>query len=640
MASHNVSKRRKAKDPIKTFKRLLSFIFVRYKLLLPIVFIGIMLSTGARLGMSVFLEVLIDEYITPLVGVSDPDFSSLISALFIMGGIFLAGVIGTLTFNLLMVSISQGTLRELRDSMFSHMQKLPLSYFDSNTHGNLMSRYTNDTDTLRQFITQGLPQMAVSIVTIVGVFTTMLILSPHLTLVAILTVIINLVVVRKVVGLSGKNFSRQQETLGKTNGYVEEMISGQKVVKVFCHEEEAKAKFDELNDKLCQHSTDAHRYANILMPIMINFSHIQYVLIAITGGILYINGIGALTLGTIAAFLQLSRTLAMPIAQISQQLQSIVKALAGAERIFDLLDQEVEADKGSVTLVNAKYEDDKLVETEERTGILAWKQPQPDGSFNYTELKGDIRLNNIDFSYDGETPVLHNVSVHAKPGQKIALVGATGAGKTTISNLINRFYDLDDGKIRYDGININDIKKADLRRSLGVVLQDTSLFTGTVKENIRFGKLDATDEEIYEAARRSQADSFISMLPDGYETILSEESSNLSQGQRQLLSITRAQLTDAPVMILDEATSSIDSRTEAIVQRGMDELMKGRTVFVIAHRLSTIRNSDKILVLDQGRIIESGNHKELVANKGAYYQLYKGSSNSFDEANFDEADAL
>ncbi|MCI8553841.1 MAG: ABC transporter ATP-binding protein [Clostridiales bacterium] len=613
----------------KTAARLLSYIFRRYSGTFVLVLLCILVSAGAGVAGSLFLQLLIDGYITPLLaavlsGQGNPSFSGLLSAILGMGAIYLAGVAATYLYNRLMVVIAQGVLKEIRDDMFTHMQSLPIRYFDTHQSGDIMSRYTNDTDTLRQMIAQSLPQMFASVITIAAVFCAMVATSIYLTLVVLAVVAVMLLISRKIAGKSRQFFQRQQQSLGRTNGYIEEMIHGQKVVKVFCHEKESREGFDRLNEELRVNAAEANRFANILMPIMGNIGHLQYVLIAMIGGFLALSGVGGLTMGMIASFLQLSKSFSMPVSQVSQQLNSVIMALAGAERIFELMDEEPEADEGYVTLVNARMADGELTETEERTGLWAWKHPHQDGSVTYTPLKGDVRFDDVDFGYTGDKLVLHGITLFAEPGQKVAFVGATGAGKTTITNLINRFYDLADGKIRYDGININKIRKSDLRRSLGIVLQDTSLFTGTVMENIRYGRLDATDEEVYAAARRANADGFIRLLPQGYETVLSGDGSGLSQGQRQLLSIARAAVADPPVMILDEATSSIDTRTESIVQRGMDALMRGRTVFVIAHRLSTVRNADVIMVLDAGHIIERGTHEQLIAQKGRYYQLYTG----------------
>ena len=615
----------RAKMDKVTMNRLLSYL-KEYKLRFTVVLFCILVSAVAGVAGSLFLQVVIDDYITPLLKTASPDFAGLFQAVLTMAAIYLIGILATLFYNRTMVSISQGILKKIRDQMFSHMQRLPIRYFDTHTHGDIMSRYTNDTDTLRQMLSMSVPQMFSSIVTIVAVICAMLYTSVYLTILVAVVVFFIMKVFKFIASHSGKYFIKQQETLGDVNGYIEEMINGQKVVKVFCHEEKAKEVFREKNAALCENATKANQYANILMPIMMNLGNLQYILIAIVGGALAVNGIGGLTLGAIASFLQLSKSFSTPISQVSQQINSVVMALAGAKRIFELLDEEEEADDGYVTLVNAKYDDNgELVECPEHTGLWAWKHPHSaDGSVSYTELTGDVVFENVTFGYNEDKVILKNISLYAKPGQKLAFVGSTGAGKTTITNLINRFYDIQEGKIRYDGINITKIKKDDLRRSLGIVLQDTHLFTGTIMDNIRYGKLDATDEEVYQAARLAHADQFIQMLPNGYQTMLSGDGEELSQGQRQLLSIARAAVADPPVLILDEATSSIDTRTESIVQKGMDNLMKGRTVFVIAHRLSTIRNSNAIIVLDHGNIIERGDHEDLIKMKGTYYQLYTG----------------
>ena len=616
-------RQRKKRNSKATIKRLLSYLKA-YRARFIIVVICILLSAIVGVVGSLFLQILIDNYIEPMLLEDNPAFSGLFRMILLMAAVYVIGIISTYLYNRLMVVISQGILKDIRDTMFAHMQKLPIKYFDTHTHGDIMSYYTNDTDTLRQMLSQSIPQVLSSVVTIVSVFCAMLYLSVYMTVFVIVFVIVMMFVVKFIGGNSAKYFMKQQKSIGAVNGYIEEMINGQKVVKVFCHEEKAKEQFDKLNEDLCTNATEANKYANIFMPIMANLGNLQYVLIAIVGGTLAVHNIGGITLGVIASFLQLSKSFSMPISQVSQQINSIVMALAGAERIFQLIDEEEEQDEGYVTLVNAREENGEIVETKEHTGMWAWKHPHGDGTVTYTKLMGDVYFNDVDFGYNEEKIVLHNISLYAKPGQKVAFVGATGAGKTTITNLINRFYDIADGKIRYDGININKIKKDDLRHSLGIVLQDVNLFTGTVMENIRYGKLDATDEECIAAAKRANAHEFISMLPDGYDTVLSGDGSGLSQGQRQLLSIARAAVADPPVMILDEATSSIDTRTESIVQKGMDALMHGRTVFVIAHRLSTVKNSDVIMVLEQGRIIERGTHDKLLEEKGKYYQLYTG----------------
>ena len=608
----------------KAAKRLLGYVWKGHKGQLIAVLICILVSAITGVAGSLFTQRLIDDYITPLLLSPSPVFTGLLQAILMMAVVYLAGTLAAFAYNRIMVSVSQGVLKQIRDGLFARMQALPIRYFDTHSHGDIMSVYTNDTDTLRQAVSQSLPQMFSAVITVVAVFIAMITTSIPLTVLVLLCVAGMLLVSRKVAGKSRRYFIRQQASLGSLNGYIEEMVHGQKVIKVFCHEEKAKEEFDRLNGELFEDADAANKYANILMPIMGNMGHLQYVLVAVVGGALALSGIISLTLGAIAAFLQLSRSFSQPISQMSQQFNSVVMALAGAGRIFALMDEEPETDEGYVSLVNAREENGVLCETEEHTGLWAWKHPHGDGSVTYTKLTGDVRFFDVDFAYEEDKTVLHGVTLYAEPGQKVALVGATGAGKTTITNLLNRFYDIADGKIRYDGININKIHKSDLRRSLGIVLQDTNLFTGTVAENIRYGKPDATDEEVRAAARLANADGFIERLPEGYNTMLNGAGAGLSQGQRQLLSIARAAIADPPVMILDEATSSIDTRTEAIVQKGMDGLMKGRTVFVIAHRLSTVQNADAILVLDHGEVIERGSHDSLIQEKGVYYRLYTG----------------
>ena len=614
------------KGTIKTAKRLLGYVTSTYKVQFVVVIFCILISSIASISVSLSLRFLLDDYIIPLIGQQDPDYTELYMALTVLGTIFLCGVIATFVYSRLMVTIGQGVLKRVRDEMFEHMQKLPIRYFDQNTNGSIMSLYTNDTDTLRQMINQSIPQVLMSVLTIIVTFISMLVLSPLLTILAVLMIVLMFFVSRFITGNSGKYFIRQQIDLADITGFVEERMNGQKVVKVFNHETISEKEFDEFNERLFESASKAHTFASIMGPVVGNMGNILFVLTAVFGGFLSVAGIGNITLGVMASYLQFTKSFTQPFMQIAQQFNSIIMALAGAERIFGLMDEEPEVDDGYVTLVNAKKDaEGKITECEERTGLWAWKHPhQADGTITYTELKGDVRFYNMTFGYTPDHMVLHDLTLYAKPGQKVAFVGSTGAGKTTITNLINRFYDVADGKIRYDDININKIKKADLRRSLGIVLQDTHLFTGTIMENIRYGKLDATDEEVYSAARLAHADGFIQMLPNGYDTQLTGDGEELSQGQRQLLAIARAAIADPPVLILDEATSSIDTRTENIVQKGMDNLMKGRTVFVIAHRLSTIRNSDAIMVLEHGRIIERGTHEDLLKLKGTYYQLYTG----------------
>lgn len=615
-----------SKENLQTAKRLLKYVTGTYKVRFVIVFICILLSSIASISVSLSLKFLIDDFISPLIGQKDPNFAELYRALAVLGSIFLMGVIATFTYTRLMVYIGQGVLKKVRDDMFEHMQTLPIRYFDQNTNGSIMSLYTNDTDTLRQMISQSIPQALMSFFTIIVTFISMLILSPLLTILAVLIIGLMIFITKKIGGNSGKYFVRQQKSLADVTGFVEERMNGQRVVKVFNHERKSEEEFDKLNEALFESAAQANTFANMMGPVIGNIGNLQFVLVSVLGGFLSIMGIGGITLGVMASYLQFTKSFTQPFMQVAQQFNSIVMALAGAERIFALIDEESEKDEGYVTLVNAKKDENgNIIECKERTGMWAWKHPHSaDGSVSYTELTGDVRFEDVTFGYNEDKVILKDISLFAKPGQKLAFVGSTGAGKTTITNLINRFYDIQEGKIRYDGINITKIKKDDLRRSLGIVLQDTHLFTGTIMDNIRYGKLDATDEEVYEAAKLAHADQFIKMLPKGYDTMLSGDGEELSQGQRQLLSIARAAVANPPVLILDEATSSIDTRTESIVQKGMDNLMKGRTVFVIAHRLSTIRNSDAIIVLEHGKIIERGDHADLIKMKGTYYQLYTG----------------
>ena len=613
------------KNTFKMLGRVFKYVFKFYKFHCLFVALLIFISSVTNVVANLFLKELIDVYIKPAIG---KDFSALLpllKVLCIMALVYYSGAISTWLYNRIMLSVTQGTLNNIRKDLFTQMEKLPIKYFDTHQHGDIMSIYTNDTDTLRQLISQSMPHMISSLITIISVFISMVSISIYLTCFAIIMVVVMSAVIKVIGGKSGKNFMQQQKNLGRINGYIEEMMEGQKVVKVFNHEKKTVNEFNELNENLYNSANNANKFANILMPIMANLGHINYVITLIVGSLLaIISGEQLLTLGGLVAFLQLNKSFTMPITQVSMQFNSIVMAMAGAKRVFDLMDAPKEEDEGYVTLVNAKIEDGVITETSERTGKWAWKHPHSDGTVTYTELKGNVEFENVSFGYVEEKTVLHDIELYAKPGQKVAFVGATGAGKTTITNLINRFYDINKGKIRYDGINISKIKKPDLRRSLGIVLQDTNLFSGTVYDNIRLGRLDATDEEIVAAAKLANAHSFIELLPNGYNTVLKNNGSNLSQGQRQLLSIARAAVADPPVLILDEATSSIDTRTELLVQRGMDSLMKGRTVFVIAHRLSTVKNSDVIMVLEKGRIIERGSHEQLINEKGKYYQLYTG----------------
>ena len=616
----------KSADPKKSLGKVLRYVMEKYKAACVIVVIGIIISALGILTMTLFMQTLIDQYIMPLMGQADPDFTPLANRLIKLGVVLAAGIISTYAYNRIMVTVSQGTMKRLRVQLFSHMESLPIKYFDTHAHGDIMSVYTNDVDTLRQLISQSIPQTINSVISLVSTLISMIVLDIPLTLVSLLMVGVMMFVTSKMSNLSGKYFMQQQKDLGAVNGYIEEMMEGQKVVKVFCHEEKSMEDFEKLNRQLCDSARNANAVANIIMPINNNLGNISYVLCAIVGGVLALNGFSGLTIGTLVAFLSLNKGFTQPVTQVSQQLGSIIMASAGAERVFNLMEAEPEADDGYVELVRAKEDaDGNITETKERTGMWAWKHPhQADGSVTYKKLEGKVTFDGVDFGYNDDKMVLHDIKMFAEPGQKLAFVGSTGAGKTTITNLINRFYDIQDGKIRYDDINVNKIKKADLRRSLGIVLQDTHLFTGTVMENIRYGRLDATDEDCKKAAKLANADGFIRRLPNGYDTVLTGDGANLSQGQRQLIAIARAAVADPPALILDEATSSIDTRTEVLVQRGMDALMKGRTSFVIAHRLSTVRNADCIMVMEQGRIIERGTHEQLLEQKGRYYQLYTG----------------
>ena len=616
----------KNRNALKTAKRLLQYVTETYKFRLLLVFICILFSSIASISVSLSLKYLLDDFIIPLIGHTNPDYTELYRALTVLGCIFLIGVLSTFIYTRMMVYIGQGVLKRVRDDMFEHMQTLPIRYFDQNTNGSIMSLYTNDTDTLRQMISQSIPQALMSFFTIVVTFISMLVLSPLLTILAVIIIIVLIAVTKAIGGNSGKYFVRQQKALADVTGFIEERMNGQRVVKIFNYERKSEEEFDQFNEVLFESAAQANKYANMMGPVIGNIGNLQFVLTAVLGGLLSVKGIGGITLGVMASYLQFTKSFTQPFMQVAQQFNAIVMALAGAERIFQLIDEQPEDDEGYVTLVNAKKDaQGNIVECKEHTGMWAWKYPHSaEGTVTYTELTGDVRFEDVTFGYNDDKTILHDINLFAKPGQKLAFVGSTGAGKTTITNLINRFYNIQQGKIRYDGINITKIKKDDLRRSLGIVLQDTHLFTGTIKDNIRYGNLDASDEDIYKAAQLAHADQFIQMLPQGYDTMLNGDGEELSQGQRQLLSIARAAVADPPVLILDEATSSIDTRTESIVQKGMDNLMKGRTVFVIAHRLSTIRNSDAIMVLDHGRIIERGDHKDLIKQKGTYYQLYTG----------------
>ena len=616
----------KSADPKKSLGKVLRYVMEKYKAACVIVVIGIIISALGILTMTLFMQTLIDQYIMPLMGQADPDFTPLANRLIKLGVVLAAGIISTYAYNRIMVTVSQGTMKRLRVQLFSHMESLPIKYFDTHAHGDIMSVYTNDVDTLRQLISQSIPQTINSVISLVSTLISMIVLDIPLTLVSLLMVGVMMFVTSKMSNLSGKYFMQQQKDLGAVNGYIEEMMEGQKVVKVFCHEEKSMQGFEKLNRQLCDSARNANAVANIIMPINNNLGNISYVLCAIVGGVLALNGFSGLTIGTLVAFLSLNKGFTQPVTQVSQQLGSIIMASAGAERVFNLMEAEPEADDGYVELVRAKEDTDgNITETKERTGMWAWKHPhQADGSVTYKKLEGKVTFDGVDFGYNDDKMVLHDIKMFAEPGQKLAFVGSTGAGKTTITNLINRFYDIQDGKIRYDDINVNKIKKADLRRSLGIVLQDTHLFTGTVMENIRYGRLDATDEDCKKAAKLANADGFIRRLPNGYDTVLTGDGANLSQGQRQLIAIARAAVADPPALILDEATSSIDTRTEAMVSKGMDALMEGRTSFVIAHRLSTVKDADCIMVMEQGRIIERGTHEQLLEQKGRYYQLYTG----------------